>query len=186
MNDKTGGNRIVRAAALAVVAAAAALATACGSTTAPSVSGEPTFAQEVALAQCMRSHGVPNFPDPDPSGGFSLSMSTIDSTQVQIAYGACRHLLGHGSPSVAQLEQKAQQAQQQLQKQLPALVKFAQCMRSHGVPDFPDPSVSGQGSVGAVKSAGVPPNSPQFQAAVSACQHELPAGAHINVSTHAS
>ena len=68
MNDKTGGNRAPRrAGALAVAAAVAVLATACGGS-APSSASAPTYAQELALAQCMRGHGVPNFPDPRHRG----------------------------------------------------------------------------------------------------------------------
>ena len=72
MNDKTGGNRGPRrAGALAVVAAVAVL-TACGGS--PSSSGGPAPAEsaayraDLAYAQCMRTHGVPNFPDPSPRG----------------------------------------------------------------------------------------------------------------------
>ena len=74
MNDKTGGNRGPRrAAALTAVAAVAVLATACGVVHVhiSSSASSPTYAQVLALAQCMRSHGVPDFPDPDASGGYS-------------------------------------------------------------------------------------------------------------------
>ena len=199
MNGNTGGSRgLRRAAALAAVAAVAVAATACGSS-APSagsaaLGGSVTFAQEVALARCMRSHGVPGFPDPSSSGGFTLTTTPngpkgavdIDSSQVQAAYGACRHLLSGGGPSVAQLQQHLQQEQQTQQEALPALVRFAQCMRSHGVPGFPDPPASGQATPAASKGAGINPNSPQFQAAVRACQHVLPAGAHVSIGTHVS
>ena len=73
MNKRSGGNRAPRrAAALAVAAAVAVLTAACGGA-APSSASPPTYAQELALAQCMRGHGVPNFPDPQASGGYSLS-----------------------------------------------------------------------------------------------------------------
>ena len=182
MNDKTGGNRVLRrAGALAAVAAVAALATACGGGD-PSSASSPTFAQEVALAHCMRGHGAPDFPDPDPSGGFSLH-SALDH-QVLAAYGACRHLLP-GGPSLAQVQQLAQQEQRKQEQALPELVKFAQCVRSHGVPNFPDPPASGQGTTPS-QAAGVDPNSPKFQAAVRSCQHVLPAGAHVSIGTHTS
>jgi hypothetical protein len=189
MNDKTGGNRGLRwAGALAVAAGVTVLAAACGGS-APSASSsasrQPSFAQEVSLAQCMRSHGAPNFPDPSAPGGFSLSISEIDSSPVQTAYADCRHLLP-GGPSISQLEQDAQQAQQQQQKDLPALLKFSQCMRSHGLPSFPDPSLSGQLDPASLQAAGINPSSPQFHAAVSTCQRELPAGAQISVSAQRS
>jgi hypothetical protein len=188
MNGKTGGNRgLRRAAILAAVAAVAVLAAACGSS-APSSASAPTYAQVLALAQCMRSHGVPNFPDPDASGGYSLASNgslkgaggssvDINSSQAQAAYGDCRHLVP-GGPSISQLEQAEQQAQQQQAKDLPLLVKYAQCMRSHGVPNFPAP---GQSKLGPGGSPNV--NSPQYLAAASACQHVLPRGAKVSIST---
>ena len=129
MNDKTGGSRGLRdAGALAVAAAVAVLATACGGS-APSSASAPTYAQELALAQCMRGHGVPNFPDPNASGGYTLTSNgsvegaggssiDIDSSQVQAAYGDCRHLLP-GGPSISQLEQDEQQEQQRRRRRSP-------------------------------------------------------------------
>jgi hypothetical protein len=195
MNDKTGGNRrLRRAGALAVAAAVAVLATACGGS-APSSASAPTYAQVLALAQCMRSHGVPTFPDPNTSGGYSLAPDgslagtggasiDVDSSQVQAAYGDCQHLLP-GAPSISRLEQLEQQEQQQQAQMLPTLLKYAQCMRSHGVPNYPDP---GQNDPSAAPGNGpaLNPNSPQFQAASTACQHLLPPGAHLSINANAS
>ena len=36
----------------------------------PVSTGEPSQSEQLELAQCMRSHGVANFPDPSPEGGF--------------------------------------------------------------------------------------------------------------------
>jgi hypothetical protein len=188
MNDKTGGNRgLRRAGALAAVAAVAVLATACGGSASPSQSA-PTYVQVLALAKCMRSHGVPNFPDPDASGGYSLTANgslagaggssvDINSSQAQAAYGDCRHLVP-GGPSISQLEQDEQQQQQQQAKMLPVMLKYVHCMRSHDVPNFPAPGQSKFGSGG-------PPNvnSPQYLAAASACQHLLPRGDKVSIST---
>jgi hypothetical protein len=194
MNGKTGSTQgLRRAGAVAVIAAAAVLATACGSSSAPSsatsLSAESApFAQLLALAQCMRGHGVPNFPDPGASGGFTLSANgargtvDIDSSQVQVAYGACRHLLPGGGPNPARLQQQEQQAQ----RALPGLLKFSRCMRGHGVPNFPDPPASGQAPAAPPKDAGINPKSPQFLAAARACQQVLPAGVHISLGVHKS
>jgi hypothetical protein len=193
MNDKTAGNRgLRRAGALAVAAAVVMLATACSSS-APSSVSAPTYAQVLALAQCMRSHGVPNFPDPNTSGGYTLTSNgsiegnggsiSIYGSQVQAAYGDCRHLLP-GGPSISQLEQDIQQGQQRQAQELPELLKWEQCVRSHGEPDF-SLGLGGQ-SPPSSKSAAINPNSPQFQAAVSGCQHLLPAGAHVSIHTGAS
>ena len=188
MNDKTGGNRgLRRAGALAAMAAVAVLAAACGGSASPSQSA-PTYVQVLALAKCMRSHGVPNFPDPDASGGYSLTANgslagaggssvDINSSQAQAAYGDCRHLVP-GGPSLSQLEQDEQQEQQQQAKMLPVMLKYVHCMRSHDVPNFPAPGQSKFGSGG-------PPNvnSPQYLAAASACQHLLPRGDKVSIST---
>jgi hypothetical protein len=146
--------------------------------------GVPSYAQEIALVGCMRSHGVPNFPDPNASGGYSLTPNgslvgangsvDINSSQAQTAYGDCRHLLP-GGPTISQLEQDVQQEQQAQAQALPLELKYSQCMRSHGVPNFPSP---GQ----ATTSPGSPAinvNSPTFVAASNACQHLLPSGAHV-------
>jgi hypothetical protein len=193
MNEKTTGNRgRRRAGALAVMAAVAVLATACGAST--SSSGGTTYGQVLALAQCMRSHGVPSFPDPDSSGSYSLTSTgsikgagrasiDINSSPVQTAYGDCRHVLP-GGPSLSQLLQDEQQAQQKQAQALPALLTWEQCVRSHGEPDFSLP-LGGQ-STAPGNSAAINPSSPQFQAALSACQHLLPAGMHISVGTNKS
>ncbi len=98
MKGKTGGSRGPRrAAALAVVAAVAVLATACGSS-APSSASSPTYAQVLALAQCMRSHGVPNFPSPGQSTASPHSaFPNVNSPQYLAAAGACQHLLPPGA-----------------------------------------------------------------------------------------
>jgi hypothetical protein len=187
MNDTTGANRrLRRAVALAAAAAVAAAATACAGA-APPTRSTPTYVQVLALVRCMRSHGVPDFPDPDSSGGYSLTANgslqgaggasvDVNSSQAQAAYGDCRHLLP-GGPSISQLEQEEQQEQEQQAKILPAVLKFVQCMRSHGVPNFPAP---GQGKSG----TGAPPNvnSPLYLSAASTCQHLLPPGAKVTIS----
>lgn len=186
MNDKTSGNGdLRRLGAVAVVSLVAVLATACASSSTATVSSAgtptPTYAQEVAFAQCIRGHGVPGFPNPDASGKFSISQSTLDSSQAQTAYGACRHLLPNGGPNLAQLEQQAQQRQQE---ELPALLKWQQCVRGHGEPDF-SVGLGGQ-SPAAGNKAAFNPSTPQFQAALNACHYLLPPGVSVSVGTSRS
>jgi hypothetical protein len=86
----------------------------------------------VKFAACMRENGYPDFPDPKASGefpDFGISVSPAVWTK---ALGACKELQPPGSFS-AHLSPK----------QLSAALKFAQCIREHGVKDFPDP-VSGE------------------------------------------
>ena len=63
---------------------------------------------------------------------------------------------------------------------------LTQCMRSHGVPGFPELSRNGQATPASSGNADVSPTSPRFQAAMSACHHVLPAGVHISVQKDAS
>ena len=99
MNHKTGGNRGPRrAGALAVAAAVAVLAAGCGVVhislggSASSSASAPTYAQVLALAQCMRSHGVPSFPDPNASGGYSLTPNgSLEGAGGQLTLTAARH-----------------------------------------------------------------------------------------------
>jgi hypothetical protein len=52
------------------------------------------------------------------------------------------------------------------------LLPFSECMLSHGVPEFPDPSARGI-SIG---STGINPSSPAFEAAQATCNKLLPGG----------
>jgi hypothetical protein len=117
----------------------------------------------------MRAHGEPNFPDPGPQGDITIgSSSGVDpgSAKFQSAQRACAKLLPGGGrpPSPAQQAAMQQQA-----------LKFSACMRSHGVPKFPDPDFKNGGiGIHINASTGIDPRSPEFQAAQTACQSELP------------
>jgi hypothetical protein len=196
MNNKTAGNQgSRRAIALAVTGAVAALAALEACSSPPPAASAPSYAQVLSLAQCMRSHGEPSFPDPNASGSYTLTSSgsikgadgasiDINSSQVQAAYGDCRHLLP-GAPSISRLQQLEQQGQARQEQALPALLKYSQCMRSHGVPNFPDLGQSAPSPAPGNRAA-INPSSPQFQAASTACQHLLPAGAHVSLHSSAS
>jgi hypothetical protein len=126
-------------------------------------------ANSAQFSSCMRSHGVPNFPDPNAQGVIAIgSSSGIDpsSKQFQSAQQACAKYLPNGGqpPSPAEQAKMQQQA-----------LKFSACMRAHGVPNFPDPDF-GKGTVriSIGPSSGIDPQSPQFQAARKACQNLLP------------
>ncbi len=56
-------------------------------------------------------------------------------------------------------------------------VKFAACMRSNGVSQFPDPGASGNLTIdGIVNGTSLDPNTPTFKRAISACKSLEPAG----------
>jgi hypothetical protein len=86
-----------------------------------------------AIVQCFRAHGAPDFPDPvyDPGDGrwhFAISPASVPAATRQ----ACQQLFSASTPS-PDLPQAAFQQ----------LVSFAQCMRQHGISDWPDPAPDG-------------------------------------------
>ena len=111
----------------------------------------------------MRSHGVPNFPDPttSPHAFKNAIPAHAQSPAFQSAYTACRHLLpGGGPPS---------QSAAQTQAQIAALLAFARCLRSHGFPSFPDPTSSGQLTHEMLANAGINLHQPAVLQAADAC-----------------
>jgi hypothetical protein len=85
----------------------------------------------------MRSHGIPNFPDPILGGHFGIDAASgidPDTPQFKAAYHYCgtRYLHLH-PPSPAELAQRNV-----------AAVKYSHCMRAHDVSDFPDPDGQGR------------------------------------------
>jgi hypothetical protein len=116
-----------------------------------------------AFAKCMRSHGIMDFPDPTtgPDGGVGIILkggrgSDLDpnNPRFNAAQQACQSLAPAAHPAQGQSPQK-----------IAAEVKWARCMRSHGLPSFPDPN--GQG---AFDSSKFDESSPAFQSASKACQ----------------
>ncbi len=56
-------------------------------------------------------------------------------------------------------------------------VKFAKCMRSNGVSEFPDPGASGKFTIdGIANGSSLDPSTPTFNEAISACKNLEPAG----------
>jgi hypothetical protein len=118
----------------------------------------------VAFAGCMRSHGVPGFPDPTTSPhGFkeSLNPSKVHAAAFGPAEAACRHLLPAGGPSGGSPARS--------QAQIAEILAFARCIRSHGVPSFPDPTGSGELSHEMLARAGVDVHQPAVVHAADAC-----------------
>jgi hypothetical protein len=115
------------------VASLGRTSTSAAATGGPSSSSGSVSAQLLEYAQCMRSHGVQNFPDPSASGGFEVVPGLDRSSPAfEAAHAKCRQLLpsgpGSGPPPSAQA--------------LAQMVKVSQCMRRSGISDFPDPMTS--------------------------------------------
>ena len=68
-----------------------------GPTTAPPVS-QAVFQQWLAFARCMRTHGLPDFPDPNPDGSFTLPADIygLPNGAIRPQVEACRSLSPNG------------------------------------------------------------------------------------------
>jgi hypothetical protein len=148
----------------AAVAGLTLLATGCGggSTAAPTALTD--YQKELAYSQCMRAHGEPGFPDPQANGSILIGPQdhlAQGSPQFAAANKACQHLLPPIRPMTAAQQRRLTQK----------LLKWVACMRTHGVPNMPDPTVNAEGV-----SINVPggPNSPLARSAMRACQKLQP------------
>jgi hypothetical protein len=155
---------------VAALSLALALA-ACGTGSGPIASGQTGSGPSpgaVAFAKCMRGHGVPQFPDPGgtPSAGSSISILgsqlpptiNINSPAFQSALSTCMKQFNatHPRPPLT----AAMKA---------AALKFSQCMRTHGVPHFPDPAFPPGGGIALRPAPGTDSTSPAFQHAEQQC-----------------
>jgi hypothetical protein len=128
-------------------------------------SGSPSSsapASALAFSQCMRSHGVRNFPDPDSTGGIpkvSPQQLGVSSAQFDTAESACAHLL--------------QPNQAQVQDLLIGMRDFARCMRSHGVPNWPDPTLHSDGQPVFDLRGQIAPDSQRMNISSGQCAHLL-------------
>ncbi|HTV10455.1 MAG TPA: hypothetical protein VME20_01210 [Acidimicrobiales bacterium] len=133
-----------------------------GSTTTPSDSA-------LAFVNCMRTHGEPNMPDPVMEGHSVHIVVTpgLDpsSQRFTAADNACRHLLPNNGVSRDTIT-AADQAD---------YLKAAACMRSHGAPNFPDPTFE-NGSVTFNVRTPIDTSSSEYKSALATCQKLIPAG----------
>jgi hypothetical protein len=166
-------------AGFGMAAIVAAIAAGCGGT--PSSSGTTTAAsvthtstanhtstltarqKAVKFSECLRANGVGDFPDPNASGEFPAYGVSVTAAVWTKAVAACKSLQPPGSLN-AHLTKT----------QFSAALKFAQCVREHGVPDFPDP-VNGQPLIDTnrIPSANRPGGMTILNAATHTCGHLL-------------
>jgi hypothetical protein len=136
--------------------------------------GAPTLtpaerAAGLAYSECMRSHGVTNFPDPNSQGQLQIQGgpgTSLDpnSATFENAQKACQSK--QPKPTAAQQAQAMQHA-----------LQVSRCMRAHGIKDYPDPSNSGgriSMSIQGGPGSDLNPNNPLFQAAQKACMPNAP------------
>jgi hypothetical protein len=155
------------------VAAFSLLAAGCGGGGSPGIASVTSSATAVtttttqngllAFSQCMRSNGMPSFPDPQRFVGGNVKLTIHQLAPSQAALSACNHLLPTNGGSGSQ--ETAQQQRTQLADEL----SFARCMRSHGVSRFPDPTAQGQLTVEMVQAQGINVHAPAVLHVVQAC-----------------
>jgi hypothetical protein len=163
-----------RAVIITFMAAAALVAAACGGTPSSAGSGGsptpgPNSSAGIAYSQCVRAHGVPNFPDPGSNGQISAAaakhaLRQVSDSRAMAATYACRRLspFRQANPVLTAQEQQD-------------FLRAAACMRSHGFTSFPDPIFpGGRASLPRIPSS-IDTASPQFIQAEQTCIKLIPA-----------
>jgi hypothetical protein len=156
---------------LVTATATAALLAGCGASNSPGSSASSNSAfhapspqsQQAVLkfTTCVRSHGVPNIPDPGTPGWKNALGS--EAPAVLAAERTCGRLVPGAMPS------SQSQTQPHSPAQTAAMLAFAHCLRSHGFPNFPDPTSSGQVTHEMVAAAGIDLQQPAVLQAGDAC-----------------
>lgn len=139
---------------------------ACGSSGSANTTGQhlPSAAQNASVLRftdCVRSHGVPNIPDPGTRGWKDALASQAPA--VLTAERICTRLVPGAMPS------NQNQSQAQTPVQIADELAFASCMRAHGFRSFPDPNSSGQLTHQMLAAAGVDVHQPAALQAADAC-----------------
>ncbi|HZP73955.1 MAG TPA: hypothetical protein VFA97_11325 [Gaiellaceae bacterium] len=141
------------------------LGTACGGGSSPGASAQsPRRSASLAFAACMRSHGVPSFPDPNAQGDFPSFQAGVAKQASVAADERCKHLVPRGSSG----------SPQQRRQKLDFALRVARCLRAHGYPTFPDPTASGQSI-----PPGIDAQSRQFERAESGCERQAGEALHL-------
>jgi hypothetical protein len=162
--------------ALAAGASSAFLVAGCGATPhAASGVGSPNERATAvlrSLARCIRTHGVTNFPDPQ-IGGDGVPRIPDSAPRVPVsAQQACRGVFAQLPP---QYTATTPVSTTDFQK----LLRLARCIRTHGIPDWPDPNALGEFPINARIQRG---GKPLFVPAVRACARLNPnpnGGIHV-------
>lgn len=143
-----------------MIAGVAVLGAGCGSAAPPANTGQGSNgpgASAYRYADCMRSHGVSNFPNPRVSvDGDRVSVmqavpaSDAAAPKFKSAQKACQGII------------PAPGSEPDQQGHRLAFLAFARCMRAHGMSSFPDPNAQGTITGAMLAAAGVEPTSHAF------------------------
>jgi hypothetical protein len=174
----------LRTISVAAIAALALLAAGCGGGGSPgtasgtsSTTTATTSTQNGALAfaRCLRSNGLPKWPDPTNGGVFDkskLQQTGYSVSQVRaVEDGPCKHLLpvSPAAPAITAADRAD-------------YLDAAACMRSHGYPAFPDPTFKNSNVQTNIPSS-IDQDAAQFRSAATICTKLIPAGLPYSTST---
>jgi hypothetical protein len=107
-----------------------------GASVAAAATPTSKFVAALDYSRCMRSHGVPSFPDPTQAGGEIQIGSAPGIDPRSLPYLSARRAGGHLLPNGGQPTRAARQ------RELARMLQASRCMRAHGVSAFPDPAPS--------------------------------------------
>lgn len=159
-------------------AALSLLASSCGGKGSPAVASVTsssttaagsTHVRLVDYADCMRSNGVREFPEPRGKLLPELNPQRLGVSQSQLraALSACNHLLPgvtRGNAAITPADRVD-------------YLKGSACMRSHGFRDFPDPTFLSDGTgVQYEVPSSIDRSSSRFEHAVATCEKLIPSG----------
>ncbi|WP_055530722.1 hypothetical protein [Streptomyces alboniger] len=177
-HKRVASKRVIAPALLAasVFVTGAALTGCSGDSSAASKDKDPSptsaFDRALAYSECMRSNGVPDFPDPQQdTGGVKLTPdgggADPNSDAFKKAAEACQDKapqgLGGGGGGGEALDSAK-------------VAAWAKCLRENGVPKFPDPEINGGTMNIDLIGAGVDPQDAAFTKAMQTCQSKYPGG----------
>jgi hypothetical protein len=173
-------------ALLSMVVVAVALVSGCGgSGSSPSATSSTSGSQLTSLLHqigaCIRSHGLPDFPDPvvNQQTGQVLLASGANTPPQQVLT-ACQSLIsklpaqatqGNGPISAAEMAQYR---------------AYAACMRQHGLPNWPDPNPDGTFTLSGTLS-GASARTGAYSSQMNACKKYVPAaGIHFTIGSQSA
>jgi hypothetical protein len=119
-----------------------------GGTTAASTFDGPKF------SKCMRDQGMDWFPDMASADQKVTAPDDVDDSKIKAAVEACKEW---APPAASSTGPRAGPGRE-------VGLKYAQCMRENGIPDFPDPNADGNFNLGPDG------DSPKYEAAGKICR----------------
>ena len=164
-------------AAVTLVASIGLLLGACGSTgpgvaglvsttSTTNVSSASLSSQLVKYGACIRSHGIPQYPDPMQNGD-SFTFMKVNSPQFAIVQAACHNVLPADvlpplEPTITPVDQAD-------------YLRAVACLHSDGFPQIPDPTFTA-GKVHISLPSSIDQRSPRFERALATCRRLIPRG----------